>query len=116
MSSLPALEVSVSSRRMSCILDGELALSRQGLLFAMRLAQEANVWLFRALWNALDNSHLYPAAAEPDAAGQQRRREASEQWDFFCHDTATTEIYTLSLHDALPRCGQGPGRRQAREA
>jgi hypothetical protein len=81
MSSLPALDVSVSSRRMSCILDGELALSRQGLLFAMRLAQEANVWLFRALWNALDNSHLYPAAAEPDAAGQQGRREASEQWE-----------------------------------
>ena len=81
MSSLPAFDVSVSSRHMSCILDGELALSRQGLLFAMRLAQEANVWLFRALWNALDNSHLYPAAVEPDAAGQQGRREASEQWE-----------------------------------
>ena len=67
--SLPALDVSVSSRRMSCILDGELALSRQGLLFAMRLAQEANVWLFRALWNTLDNSHFYPASAEPGAAG-----------------------------------------------
>src|SRR5690348_18115533 len=25
---------------------------------------------------------------------------------FFCHDTATTEIYTLSLHDALPICAQ----------
>src|SRR5262245_63968653 len=24
---------------------------------------------------------------------------------FFFHDTATTEIYTLSLHDALPICG-----------
>src|SRR3712207_7948051 len=23
-------------------------------------------------------------------------------WCFFCNDTATTEIYTLSLHDALP--------------
>src|SRR5215211_9188351 len=32
---------------------------------------------------------------------------------FFFNDTATTEIYTLSLHDALPifrqaRCGQPP--------
>src|SRR2546429_4045115 len=30
---------------------------------------------------------------------------------FFFNDTATTEIYTLSLHDALPisnRCGVGP--------
>src|SRR6266536_6715430 len=25
---------------------------------------------------------------------------------FFCNDTATTEIYTLSLHDALPICGR----------
>src|SRR5471030_2123447 len=29
---------------------------------------------------------------------------------FFFNDTATTEIYTLSLHDALPICGT-PGRR-----
>src|SRR6266481_2116709 len=27
---------------------------------------------------------------------------------FFFHDTATTEIYTLSLHDALPICGREP--------
>src|SRR5689334_25044797 len=33
---------------------------------------------------------------------------------FFFNDTATTEIYTLSLHDALPICVYGPesGRRQ----
>src|SRR3712207_8214000 len=28
---------------------------------------------------------------------------------FFFNDTATTEIYTLSLHDALPICGEGVG-------
>src|SRR6478736_10189694 len=27
---------------------------------------------------------------------------------FFFNDTATTEIYTLSLHDALPICHLGP--------
>src|SRR2546426_2413252 len=27
---------------------------------------------------------------------------------FFFNDTATTEIYTLSLHDALPICPRGP--------
>src|SRR2546422_5019869 len=27
---------------------------------------------------------------------------------FFFNDTATTEIYTLSLHDALPICGISP--------
>src|SRR2546427_11673039 len=36
---------------------------------------------------------------------------------FFFNDTATTEIYTLSLHDALPICDgrgrKGPGRCQA---
>src|SRR2546429_1982984 len=33
---------------------------------------------------------------------------------FFFNDTATTEIYTLSLHDALPICSGRCGRR-ARE-
>src|SRR6266704_7070844 len=30
---------------------------------------------------------------------------------FFFNDTATTEIYTLSLHDALPICTPSPCRR-----
>src|SRR5579859_8209334 len=30
-----------------------------------------------------------------------------QQFLFFFNDTATTEIYTLSLHDALPILGQG---------
>src|SRR5438067_9115072 len=30
---------------------------------------------------------------------------------FFFNDTATTEIYTLSLHDALPICADRPGHR-----
>src|SRR2546422_5603658 len=30
---------------------------------------------------------------------------------FFFNDTATTEIYTLSLHDALPISGSGRARR-----
>src|SRR2546426_4994862 len=31
---------------------------------------------------------------------------------FFFNDTATTEIYTLSLHDALPICLPGGGERE----
>src|SRR2546430_13544746 len=31
---------------------------------------------------------------------------------FFFNDTATTEIYTLSLHDALPICQEGVQRVQ----
>src|SRR6201999_4640147 len=33
---------------------------------------------------------------------------------FFFNDTATTEIYTLSLHDALPICGSFHCRPRAR--
>src|SRR3712207_7867013 len=34
--------------------------------------------------------------------------------DFFFNDTATTEIYTLSLHDALPIWSGRPGRARLR--
>src|SRR2546429_3545643 len=33
---------------------------------------------------------------------------------FFFNDTATTEIYTLSLHDALPICAGGKARQARR--
>src|ERR1035438_10873267 len=36
------------------------------------------------------------------------RRNDSLRLLFFFNDTATTEIYTLSLHDALPIYPQGP--------
>src|SRR5256885_9619057 len=35
---------------------------------------------------------------------------------FFFNDTATTEIYTLSLHDALPICAYGGGHRHGHDA
>src|SRR2546430_8326826 len=35
---------------------------------------------------------------------------------FFFNDTATTEIYTLSLHDALPIWATSLGRRTARRS
>src|SRR5574342_1358726 len=35
---------------------------------------------------------------------------------FFFNDTATTEIYTLSLHDALPISGGGGARSRGRRA
>src|SRR2546430_17641031 len=38
-------------------------------------------------------------------------RTSHSSFFFFFNDTATTEIYTLSLHDALPICVDGlPGR------
>src|SRR5258705_1209293 len=42
-----------------------------------------------------------------------RRCERSRLRFFFFNDPATTEIYTLSLHDALPISGTGAGLRPA---
>src|SRR5258708_30271030 len=38
---------------------------------------------------------------------------SSSLFFFFFNDTATTEIYTLSLHDALPISAAWPGRPRA---
>src|SRR3989337_401529 len=38
-------------------------------------------------------------------AAMVARASSSAFWFFFFNDTATTEIYTLSLHDALPIFG-----------
>src|SRR2546430_17707018 len=38
----------------------------------------------------------------------------SQVFFFFFNDTATTEIYTLSLHDALPICRRSSARRRRR--
>src|SRR2546430_4289285 len=40
---------------------------------------------------------------------------ASKPSFFFFNDTATTEIYTLSLHDALPICPRNCGSRAAQK-
>src|SRR2546430_16162655 len=54
---------------------------------------------------------------DPDAdLGRQGNAQREVQDCFFFNDTATTEIYTLSLHDALPisRAGlRGGHRRQS---
>src|SRR5277367_5053371 len=41
---------------------------------------------------------------EGRSPGVQRVRSTAFSFIFFFNDTATTEIYTLSLHDALPIC------------
>src|SRR6202011_4168413 len=54
------------------------------------------------------------ASARPLRGLDQRR--IVESWFFFFNDTAPTEIYTLSLHDALPislQCALDVARRRA---
>jgi hypothetical protein len=104
MSSLPPLDVSLSSRRMACVLDGELALSRQGLLFATRLAQEADVWLFRALWQTLDNSYMLRDMSERDPASDGRDAFPSprilQQWEMARLETDLGGLQLFFVGDA----------------
>lgn len=106
MSSLPPLDVSLSSRRMACVLDGELALSRQGLLFAMRLAQEADVWLFRALWQTLDNSCMLRDMSERDPGAASNGGEAFpsprilQQWELARLETDLGGLQLFFVGDA----------------
>lgn len=58
MTHFPPLKVAVSGPRQSCVVDVPLALAPGGLLFTLRLANEANVFLGRELWHTLDNLDL----------------------------------------------------------
>ena len=51
------------------------------------------------------------AASERRDADLDRLFAALSTMRFFFNDTATTEIYTLSLHDALPICVSMRARR-----
>jgi hypothetical protein len=95
VSAIPPLDVSVQGRRLSCVIDAELALSRYGLLFVTRLAEELDVWLVRALWQLLDNTQFFlanpgdllPSNEEDEPSRSLRRRECEalvdtlRQWE-----------------------------------
>lgn len=104
MSSLPPLDVSLSSPRMACVLDGEFALSRQGLLFATRLAQEADVWLFRALWQMLDNSYMLRDMSARDPASNGCEAFPSprilQQWEMARLETDIGGLQLFFVGDA----------------
>jgi hypothetical protein len=59
MTSLPPLSVTVCTRRRACVLDTDLALSRHGLLLALRICEEFDLWLVRELWEILDNTTFF---------------------------------------------------------
>jgi hypothetical protein len=93
MSTFAPLEVSVAGKKLSCVLDVPLALSPHGLMFALRLSHELNVWLVRSLWQILDSRDFYPdllllahrRSAGPRAVRQrdhQRLNEAIHQWEW----------------------------------
>jgi len=47
-------------------------------------------------------AHLRPIRYE--SRKNIKKKKKKKNYFFFFNDTATTEIYTLSLHDALPIC------------
>src|SRR4026207_2416223 len=49
--------------------------------------------------------HAWAGSGGEQGVRRLRERDAGVGLFFFFNDTATTEIYTLSLHDALPICG-----------
>ena len=59
MTSLPPLFLEIYAKRWSYVLDVPLVLQPYGLLCALRLAEEMNVWLVRMLWEILDNTRYY---------------------------------------------------------
>ena len=97
---LPAtpLTVSIATQRTSSVLDPELALSRHGPLFALRLAQEVNVWLVRALWWILDDSYKYLHGGDLPVGTTDGAREALTQWEAIRleNDFAGLKMYWIS--------------------
>src|SRR2546425_897462 len=58
-------------------------------------------FIISGLLSGVTASLFSPASCSPQLAGSATPCSATF---FFFNDTATTEIYTLSLHDALPIC------------
>lgn len=75
MADVSTIEVRLNGATPALIIDGDLALSRWGLLLAARLADSGPVWLPRSLWPLIDSDWLY--RDEPDRLGL-RGEEAAE--------------------------------------
>jgi hypothetical protein len=88
MGVLPPLQVTVDVRGWSAILDVRLALHRQGLLLATRLAEELRVFLVPTLWEVLDNTAYFDrhperlAEASPEMSDEITESSlALSQWE-----------------------------------
>jgi hypothetical protein len=83
MSLIPPLSVTVSAKRRACVLDTDLALSRFGLLLALRICEEFDLWLVRELWHILDNLECYPEVPEKLLADSPGNGSATSwlQWE-----------------------------------
>src|SRR6266404_1847512 len=65
----------------------------------------ANMWLKNTKWNNSQSNYCVSEVCTRShrlVSKEQREYFVLSFLIFFFNDTATTEIYTLSLHDALP--------------
>src|ERR1051325_9686255 len=70
------------------------------------------------LWSPISSATSALSSATRSARSEEHTSELQSPYVilyavFFFNDTATTEIYTLSLHDALPICDVHADRRAA---
>src|SRR6266571_5269184 len=86
--------------------------SHVNLVCRLLLEKNKNLNVERHVQTLFSRQHRVRAGVGQmkDRKGVLAQIDADVALDFFFNDTATTEIYTLSLHDALPssRPGHGP--------
>src|SRR6476620_8281951 len=58
-----------------------------------------------SIYSTRQVTHVHALGSAPQASVKQTLLHDFSREHFFFNDTATTEIYTLSLHDALPISG-----------
>src|SRR5215510_15785019 len=56
---VPPLSINLSQRRITCVLDPSLALSRYGLSVARGLGDVLELWVVQEFWRILDNTSYY---------------------------------------------------------
>jgi hypothetical protein len=75
--SSPDLSITVSHRRLACVLDPGLVLSRFGLSLIRRIGDFMELWMPRELWHILDNSQFY--LEQPECLCQLDSSERHDQ-------------------------------------
>src|SRR6266496_3186214 len=78
--------------------------SRRDLVCRLLLEKKKHSWdcMVRRTSQGPERPVLRGRGFSPVSPSRPYRSPGSRPWCFFFNDTATTEIYTLSLHDALP--------------
>jgi hypothetical protein len=80
MPDVSTIEVKLNGTAPAIVIDGDLALSRWGLMISAHLAQSAPLWLPRSIWPLIDSDSLYQR--EPDLLGDDGGEVAEilSQW------------------------------------